>query len=503
MYQFHVAGATQKPADAPVPHVIALCYDLATSGTPAAMRAWTRTIPMKRTIRNLIIIVASVGPAALSCGCAPGESPPNVVLITLDTMRQDHLGCYGYARPTSPNLDAFAQSATTYTRAVATSPWTVQTHASLFTGKFPFEHGAHTFKVTSPTPNNVNPLSKSFKTIAEFFRDEGYETTAYIANAAYLSERWQLDQGFDRYVVDHVPAVLLNRRITAWLTAREERPFFLFVNYIDTHGPYNTSKAAPFLDEPASADKTLVDELFRQVMPGTGAIPSDLVDNVLDQYDTSVWIVDEQVGALFQSLKKLGLWENTIVIVTSDHGEYFGEHHLVKHSKDIYEAAMAVPLIVKGTGPGESKRVDTYVTSNDIPGIIASWMPFRLAAKLFVDFPDLPGNHPVIGENYYSRPHDIFNPVWGHRFKRVRTAVYDWPYKLIYSSDEKHELYNLDTDPGESENLLEQKPDVASRLQKTWMDFQEKRQRSDELIDQDPLTEEQLEKLRSLGYIGN
>jgi len=154
---------------------------------------------------------------------------PNVIFIVPDTLRADHLGCYGYKRNTSPTTDAFAKKAILYTRAFASSPWTVPTHASFFTGRYPFEHGAHTFKVAKPK-NNVNSLHKKSLTLAEVFKEEGYDTAAFVANAAYLSTRWQLNQGFDTYHVGRVRAATLNKHIFEWLDIHAENHFFLFIN---------------------------------------------------------------------------------------------------------------------------------------------------------------------------------------------------------------------------------------------------------------------------------
>jgi arylsulfatase A-like enzyme len=458
-------------------------------------------------MQTLILVLALLVPAAVfQQGCSRGERPPNVILITLDTVRADHLGCYGYTRNTSPRIDAFADHATQYTHAISSAPWTVPTHASLFTARFSFEHGAHTFEVDNPTANNVNPLSVRFLTIAEALQAEGYETGAFVANAAFLGRRWQLDQGFETYVVDHKRAGVLNQRVFNWLAGRKDQPFFLFVNYMDAHGPYNTSKPAPFLATPAVQDNgELLNELERRVMPGTEPVPEELAQSVIDQYDTAIANLDEQLGVFLDRLQELGLYENSMIVVTSDHGEYFGEHRLVKHSKDVYEEVLQVPLITKDPRQDTPKRVDGFVTSTDIPALIFSQLPPVIATPLLKKFADVPGNHAIIAENYYTRAHDLFHPQWGHRFNRIRTAIYDWPYKFIRSSDNAHELYDLEEDPSESNNLFGESrhSDVTRRLEAKILQFQSSRRRSDTLVEQDPLTEEELEKLRSLGYIGN
>ena len=173
---------------------------------------------MGRQFSIYIIYALLAGVCALS-GCASGDSgaaPPNVVIITMDTARADHMGSYGYPVNTTPVLDALAGDATRYTRVVASSPWTVPTHASFFTGKFAFEHGAHGFKVDTPV-NNVNSLPDGELTLAEVFWDEGYTTGAFVANDAFLGPRWRLNQGFETYRVERVRCTEINKKVFAWI----------------------------------------------------------------------------------------------------------------------------------------------------------------------------------------------------------------------------------------------------------------------------------------------
>jgi len=463
---------------------------------------------MPKSTQIVAVLLTLLATAAgLQQGCSPAERAPNVILITMDTVRRGHLSCYGYSRPTSPRIDAFANQATQYMRAVSTAPWTVPTHASLFTGKFSFEHGAHPFMVDDPKANNINPLSIRFLTIAEALQAEGYVTAAFVANEAFLGRRWQLDQGFETYTVDNVRAIALNQEIFSWLnTRKKDAPFFLFVNYMDAHGPYNTTKAAPFLATPAVRDnRELLDQLEQRVLPDTAPVPQDLAQKVIDQYDTAIFNLDEQVGAFLDQLKEKGLYENTMIVVTSDHGEYLGEHNLVKHARDVYEEVLQVPLITKRPGQTESARADSFVTSTDIPALICSQLQSDVASRLLKKFTDVPGNHPVIAENYYTLAYDLLHPVWGHRFDRIRAAIYEWPYKFIYSSDDNHEMYNLEEDGAESTNLFgdERYTRIAREMEAKLLNFQSSRRRSDVLVEQDPMTEKELEKLRALGYIGN
>jgi len=420
----------------------------------------------------------------------------------LDTVRADHLGCYGYERETSPNIDAFARTATRHVRAMSAAPWTVPSHASMFTGKPPFVHGAHTVAVKRQR-NNVRPLHGNHLTLAEALSAEGYETAAFAGNTAYLARFWRLDQGFETYHVERAYADGLNERIYDWL-GRTERPFFLFVNYIDAHRPYNTRPRAGFLDPPATEDDGgLVKRLKNQVLPAKRPVPRDLARRVIDQYDTAIANLDEEVGALLDRLKQRGLDDNTVIVITSDHGEYFGEHLLVEHSKDVYQEAIRIPLLVRIPGQGEARTADTLAVSNDVPNLIVSNLSAETRERIAARFPDAPGNHTVLTENYFTRSDDLFHPAWGRRFNRVRRAVFEWPYKLIHSSDGKHELYDLEADPREERNLYADRRDLVERLGIALHELLSTRPDPVEESELDPLDEDLRRQLEALGYLGS
>jgi arylsulfatase A-like enzyme len=451
---------------------------------------------------NLLLLVSLQG-----CNRTeePPASPPNVIVITLDTMRADHMSVYGYHRLTSPQVTDLAARATFYTRAMASAPWTIPTHASLFTGMDPFQHGARTLKTTSRV-HNINPLDGSHLTLAEALLNEGYATGAFVSNDGMLGTRWQLDQGFERYHIERVIAEELNVRVFAWLdsVAAQQKPFFLFINYMDTHKVYNTKPRPGLLDEPAVRDSgQLLEALYAAVMPGDRPVPADLAQKVIDQYDTAVANVDEQVGVLVDTLERLGLYDGTVIVVTSDHGEFFGEHHLVTHSKDVYQEVLWVPLVIKGARQSDGRRDHTVISSSDLPRMILSEFPEEFAARYRERFPNEPGNHPVLSENYYTRAKDLFHPVWGKRFNRVRTAVYEWPYKYIHSSDGNSELYHLELDEKESVNLIGNNPEAGNRMYDALRLFLKSRPRFGEADRRPTLSDEEIKKLKSLGYIGN
>lgn len=452
---------------------------------------------------SLYLFLVLLAAACVLSGCGGDPVPPNVVIITMDTVRADHLGCYGYTVDTTPRVDALAGVATRWERFVASSSWTIPTHGSFFTGKFAFEHGAHGFQVRFER-NNVNGLPEKELTLAELLRDEGFSTGAFVANFAYLGPRWQLNQGFETYHVEHVTCGELNARAFAWLDSIPEQPFLLFMNYMDAHRPYNAEPVPGLLPRPVEPDDgELVEALCDSVMPGRRAVPRDLQQRVIDQYDTALRNLDTGIGALIDKLKSLGAYDNTVLVLESDHGEFFGEHLLVEHSKDVYEEVLSVPLIIKHPGQTEGAVETTPASAPDLPHLILSAFPGDRWAEHLLKFPNAPGNHEIISELYYTRLKDLFHPVWGHRFRRVRTAYYEWPYKYINSTDGDHELYDLAADPAESFNLVDEDVATARRLADGLRAFLESRTRSDEEVEQTPLTKEERRRLKSLGYIGD
>lgn len=418
-------------------------------------------------MRSLVLALAlPLGPLA---ACGGGESgagtPPNVLVLCLDTVRADRLGCYGGRGGLTPNLDAFAAGATLYERCTASSPWTVPSHASFFTGLDPFAHGAHSFLV-EPGPgaaavDNVYALEDEHRTLAEVLVEAGYRTGGVVANAVYLKAEFGLNQGFEQWRIARERAPRVNGEVLRWLDGLEGgRPWLLFVNYMDAHRPYNVEPAEGervFGADEYSSD--LLDALYDEVIVA-GREGGELAARVEEQYDRAVRNLDRALGELFAALEERGLWDDTLVVVLSDHGEYFGEHRLVEHSKDVYQEALDVPLIVKYAGQRSGAVERARVSHVHVPRLVLEGLPDALRARWADAFPRLPGARPVIAESYYSRLRDVLHPdpAVTERFRRVRAALVDGPYKLIRSSDGRHELYDLEADPREQHDRAALEP---------------------------------------------
>jgi arylsulfatase A-like enzyme len=438
--------------------------------------------------------------AITSCSSRQGQDEfPNIIVIVTDTVRSDHLGCYGYPRPTSPNIDAFARSATHYLRSVSSSCWSIPSHASLFTGKDAFQHGAHRVKDENNAVVN-NALPPHNLTLAEMLYLIGYQTGAVVANDVFLGPDFKLNRGFQTYDAGLAYGDSINLRVFDWLDRHKHAPFMLFINYMDAHKPYNPNPQEDFPIRPDNTDPELPIKAMEMVQQRL-LLPVNIVQNLKDQYDLGIRNLDSHVGELLNHLKKKKLYDNSIIVLTSDHGESFGEHRFVLHGNDVYEEEVRVPLILKAPHQREGETVEQFASGSDVPRLVMQHLPAEIVAEYETEFPNTIGNHPVISENYFSHKQLVVGGNWP--YDRVRTAVYEWPYKYIHSSRRASELYNLSADPGETRNLINEQPEVARRLLDRLDAYRAERGTAEEVADTPALSNEQLEKLKSLGYIGN
>ena len=293
--------------------------------------------------------IYAIRPSSQASASTPGpggpKGKPNIVFIVLDTVRADHLSLYGYHRPTTPHLDQWAKRGVVFENAIAPAPWTLPSHASMFTGLLPHQHGA----------DWAVPLDGSPWTLAEVLKSEGYDTVAFNANFGYGLKGWGYDQGFGLYA-DNIPSIRhnlvmtywgrnlldrfykrliryepierrnageLNKDIFSWLRRRPARPFFLFVNYYDAHEPY--LPPAPY-DEKFGRISTPLLKRSRDLcyaQPGE-PVPAQDVRTIMSAYDNSLAYLDHGLDDFLQQLQRLQLLGNTIVIITSDHGEGLG-----------------------------------------------------------------------------------------------------------------------------------------------------------------------------------
>lgn len=421
---------------------------------------------------------------------------PNVVLVTLDTVRADHLSVYGYGRPTTPNLNDFAASAVTYTHAVAASDMTLASHASIFTGLYPQRHGAHRTRM-APWGS---PLSATEVTLASILQKRGYATLAVGANDGFLDADFGLGQGFQYYDV-RPPAnpfaaqrilsarqlmiralrPLLSRhdlesvyRSAAAITDaaisvldrdRSARPVFLFLNYMDAHDPY--VPPAPFDELFDQQDGSVVELNLEILKARLSAVHRDASESermhLTARYDGAIRYIDAQLGVLFEKLRKRDLYDSSLIIVTSDHGEAFGERGELGHDISVYRHQVDIPLLIKyPNSTTREVRVDNVSHTDIMPtvlGVLGFDVPDGLQGR---DVAVQDAAAIVFSESYQK----VYEPPWPARAARdTRRAAVRWPLKFVTGENGMHELFDLSIDPAESRDLCIARPDVVKRFE--------------------------------------
>lgn len=457
-----------------------------------------------------------------------GGSGPNLVFIVLDTVRADRLSLYGHQRDTTPFLDLVAEKGVLFKRAYTPSPWTLPSHASMFTGRYPVEHNC---------VHGSLWLDERFETLAEKLSAKGYVNLAFSANP-WISSFTNLDQGF--HVLRHAevlfheeprfsgqavarPAKALvgasgpadsgaqeGIRVSKhWLksAARDDRPFFLFLNFMEAHLPYPHEEGAYyFFMDPARARQELNKMEFNWLAYDAGLrdLGASDKEKLRMWYDGSIHYLDRRLEELFRELRMQGLREDTLVVVVSDHGENIGFHNLWGHEFSMYHGLLHVPLIISFPGRvPNGYEVNEPYSLERLPALLMS----LLEGDEFPRFDEESGED---GPLYASRnrPHRFMERVESYfpdydpaRFDRDQLSVIDWPYHFIWDSAGGHELYRVDRDPHEEDDLANEMPQLADMLENKAIRFADQHPPLYPEGGQpayDPRTEEQL---RSLGYI--
>ena len=297
------------------------------------------------------------------------KSPHGIILISLDTLRADHLGCYGYHRNTSPFIDAFAKESILFEDAVVQSPWTLPSHMSIMTSLYPSSHGVF---------NKNTRLADENVTLAELLHDAGYQTAAFV-DGGYMNALFGFDQGFDVYddwggSIEQVEEIgkgiaYILPKVKKWLDENKSKPFFLFIHCYDIHSPY---------EPPAPYDKMFHDFVYTgDLTPSTetlveaawkGMKTSDEdVRHFVALYDGGIRYTDTEIGDFLSYLKETGLYDQSLIIITSDHGEEFKEHGSFLHWQLYYRPNLHVPLIIHFPNyPGRLARIRDLVQSVDL-----------------------------------------------------------------------------------------------------------------------------------------
>ena len=422
--------------------------------------------------------------ASPSCGLFD-DSTPNVVIVLSDTLRRDHLSVYGYDRPTSPNIDAFAASATRYTNAFAQSPSTKPSVTSLFTSLYPTQH---------QVIRNKQALPDTQVTLAEILKTNGFTTAAFVENSV-IGAQFGFDQGFDDWTFDNTrhfesedTMEAFDDAILAWLSSRDTTPFFLYVHYIDPHTPYMPPKQwKRRFHRGTYTDSTTF---------GVGDHTSPRVERNIARYDEEIAYVDDRIGRVLAHLDALEFRENTLVVFLSDHGEAFMEHGKVHHSHSVYGELINIPLIIRYPGVEAPARVgdfaahvDILPTILDVVGLDRMGMP--LAGRSLVREGS---REPLAGLDTQV--------VSEHLRGSGQRALMAGDRKLIHNIDtDRLRLYDLEADPLDAHPLKSR--DDQKRSQNLQRELQRRVEEMGRPMDPNEieLDEETLDALKTLGYI--
>jgi len=459
-------------------------------------------------LKRYTIIVAIIISISLICSFFLLNHPNpasqlNILLITIDALRPDHLSCYGYKRNTSPNIDKLAKEGVMFTQAISQGSKTIPSLPSIMTSLYPFEHGIVTEQQSYSSINH--PL------LAQTLKEKGYYTGAIIAHTlAHVG----IGKGFDSLdMAGFIPADLLTKKASDFLKKNQGKTFFLWLHYIDSHAPYRP----PF----PYNKKYLNDNLYKlnKHIPisdrkndefySYGVIPGQVAENnitdvdyYIAQYDGEISFVDEQIGAILEEIKRLDLDKKTIIVITSDHGEYMGEQGIYfQHGVNLYDTLIKVPLIIRYNEVlPAGKIINQQVAHIDIMPTILDLLGVR--TKIKASGISL---LPMIlrGKKYPSRIilsemfDDSQNPNIEMKVSYRSFRMDNW--KLIYDPV-NYKLYNLKNDPDELVNLAGIEKEQFMRLRQKVANYYN-RVLPKSVTPGSNLDAVTKEKLMSLGYI--
>jgi len=414
----------------------------------------------------------------------------NVILISIDTLRADHLHCYGYARETSPVLDQMARESILFENAIVQSPWTMPSHASMLTSLYPAELGLGRY----PKPGRIG---EDAITLAEILSKHGYTSVAFT-DGGWVHSRHGFGQGFEIYNDEGGHFLEIIPRVMSWLREHRREKFFMFIHTYDVH-TYSPLQEYIDLFFPGYEGHIKTGrKLMALIQHGYDMMflrslrPKDL-EYIVSLYDAEIRYVDDRLGEILRFLERKGLLGKTFVIIVADHGEEFLEHGGTGHGYTNYDEQLRVPFIIRHPNPSfQNVRVKEQVRLVDLLPTILDLVDVR--EELDIRGMSLTGFFDGGGPSLPA-----FTEC-GHRF--FKSLRKDNKWKLIYDARARSvELLNLEEDPRETRNVYGREKEIAGQmtreLQQVLVDIRVVVQPSPT----PPMSEEQREKLRALGYL--
>lgn len=428
---------------------------------------------------------------------------PNILLVVMDTQRADNMSCYGYPRSTTPNVDRIASEGAVFLNHITAGVWTLPSHASLFTGRYVSGHGADA---------NYEALPAEFPTMAEILGKLGYQTVGF-SNNGWVSRRTGVARGFQEFYLvrrgregrvewfyveeffrgegeEDKGSLKTVNAAASWIKKRwdREKPFFMFINFIEPHGPYwppepfRSRFLPPGVSEEEAKSVPMLRSTVECVDVRAGALKLSERDWLIEKalYDGCTATVDDRIGKLYSFLEDQGLADETLVVITSDHGDVQGEHDPpgVEHHACAYDELVRIPLVVRypevvpegAKIKWVSQNVDVLPTILDILGVRGTehWRTLQGVSLLPSMTADKPAREYALVEYnslqllflIWARHPNFDVRRYGYRLKALRSLK----YKYIWYSNGRDELYDLESDPGERKNIAGERPDIVQMM---------------------------------------
>ncbi|MGE4605370.1 MAG: sulfatase [Myxococcota bacterium] len=447
---------------------------------------------LKGLITALAALFVLIGITQMLPLGSPDPRAPNVLFILVDTLRADHISAYGYPRETSPAIDALALESVVFSDAISQAPVTIPSVLQIMTGQLLIGKS-----IPSSTP-----------TLAQALRSAGYATMAIVDNPILESRPTGIELGFDSFFTNAViderldqqhyktktPADVITQRAIRWLESHpDSRPFFAWLHYFDPHDPYTPPypQDSPFLpaSESGLPESVRIGDIRRNPLatqrrpPDAPTISAGERARLIDLYDSEIRYLDGSLEDLFDHLKRADLYDETLIVLTSDHGEAFGEHGEWMHGRSLHRNQLHVPLLIKLPEPEtQHRQVDTPVQLIDLAPTLCAYLRIHCSST---------GNDRNILEHSYAEAFTLWN-FW--------IAVRDESWKLIYHiSTQQAQLYDLASDPTEQHNRAQSDPETLARLLAKKDELLEASWKHQEAALQQ--SAEQAEQLRELGYL--
>ncbi|MFC1666567.1 sulfatase [Candidatus Omnitrophota bacterium] len=420
---------------------------------------------------------------------------PHIIIVVIDALRPDHLGCYGYKRNTSPHIDELTEQSTVFTQAITAGGWTAESVPSILTGTYSFIHGINDWD---------SRLNSDITTLPQFLKSKGYKSALFTNHSCF--SMLDVKDGFDTVEIIEQNDHQLTIEAIDWLERNRAKQFFVYLHYKGPHVPYKlpSSYKNKYLQDrfrdkkevPVSKDSSYEYEKYE----GEGKIPYIVAENGISnvsyyiaQYDGAISYTDTQIGYLMDNLRKLNLLENTFIVLTSDHGEMLGEHDYYFCHWTSYEEILKVPLIIRfprlfPKGKNISQQVSLTDIAPTVLDILDIKAPSYIQGKTLINLfrKKEASFHPYV---YTSSGHETVS-IRGEQCKLIRNNI-----------ESDYELYNLIEDPQEQHNLISEKQNKFREFKKILLEVYRKESFSSEDQKTGFLTDEQKDDLKSLGYL--